>query len=122
MPLFYSEFFLMILHLGDICGRPTVCLRPWAYATRPFSLGPSPIPPILMSCPCSIHLLTHHLTPGFPKDAPLGVSHHPGVFLLWCLPPLYLFIIKFIHIPPSPSPSTPISQYENNLCLLNGHS
>lgn len=33
-----------------------------------------------------------------------------------------LFIIKFIHIPRSPSPSTPISQYENNLCLLNGHS
>lgn len=33
-PFFYSEFLLMILHTGDICGRPTVCLWPQASEMR----------------------------------------------------------------------------------------
>lgn len=87
MPLFYSEFLLIIFHSQDICGRTTVCFCLCTSENRQTSemiWRNGPILAYLTSCPfsCPAHAFStsSDITFGLAsaRRHPLDISYYPG--------------------------------------------
>lgn len=103
LSLFYSKFFMMIFHSGNISGRPTVCLCLYASEKGQTSLiilrnGPT-LAHLISGHALPMHcLLRYHLRPGFLKGSLLVItfpriySGYVASFLSVCLTPTLTYL------------------------------